>query len=372
MRFGLSFLPDCSPDTRPATDYYADVLALSQLADQAGLDYVKMTEHYLHPYGGYCPSPLTFLAAVAARTARIRLMTGCVLPVFHHPVQLASLISMVDAISGGRVEVGFARAYLPHEFQTFRVPMDGSRARFEATVNAVDRLLTEEHVDEETPFFAFRDATVLPRPTQRPRPPLWIAAVQTPASFVRIGELGHGLMITPSGTEFDTSLVDLYRQAFREHHPGKQPRVAASLPVLVAPTDQEARRVADPYLNRYVEVWSSALTGWDTTVSSDYVNYTGIGHIIGAMTAKDMRASGMAAVGSPEQVVDRLGRFQEQVQLDVLLLQTDFGGLGGGDARRSLDLFVSSVIPGLAEREAVASAVAAPDHAMAHGRVVTP
>ncbi|MFC1414773.1 LLM class flavin-dependent oxidoreductase [Streptacidiphilus sp. N1-12] len=347
MRFGLSFLPDCSPKTRAPADYYEDVLALSRLADQAGLDYVKMTEHYLHPYGGYCPSPLTFLAAVAAQTARIRLMTGCVLPVFHHPVQLASHISMVDAISNGRVEVGFARAYLPYEFSTFQVPMDGSRARFEATVNAVDRLLTEEHVDEATEFFAFQDATVLPRPVQQPRPPFWIAAVQTPASFVRIGEMGHGLLITPSGTSFNPALVELYRESFRRHHPHEQPRVAASLPVLVADTDQEARRIADPYLGRYLEVWSSALAKWESTVSTDYANYTGIGHSISAMTAKDMRIFGSAVVGSPAQVIDRIGRFQEQAHADVLLLQTDFGGLGGTDAQRSLDAFVSSVMPAL-------------------------
>ena len=370
MRFGLSFLPDCSPDTMSPKDYYDDVLSLSRAADQAGLDYVKMTEHYLHPYGGYCPSPLTFLAAVAAQTSRVRLMTGCVLPVFHHPVQLASHISMVDGISGGRVEVGFARAYLPHEFSTFQVPMDGSRARFEATVHAVDRLLREEHVDQDTPFFSFRDATVLPRPVQRPRPPFWIAAVRTPESFVRIGELGHGLLITPSGTSFDGTLVDLYRESFLRHHPGRQPQIAASLPVLIADSEQEARRIADPYLANYIKVWSSALTSWDSTVSTDYKDYTGSGHIIGTMTAKDMRASGSAVVGSPEQAIDRLGRFQEQVHADVLLLQTDFGGLGGADARRSLDAFVTSVMPALAGTTAAAAAGAGPELAVAHGRAV--
>ena len=77
MRHGLSFLPDADEDGIPAADYYDMVLDLSVLADDAGLTHVKMTEHYLRPYGGYCPSPLTFLAAVAARTTRIRLMTGC-------------------------------------------------------------------------------------------------------------------------------------------------------------------------------------------------------------------------------------------------------------------------------------------------------
>lgn len=359
MRFGLSFLPDLSPQTRSATEYYDDIIELSAMADESGFDYVKMTEHYLHPYGGYCPSPLTFLAAVAARTRQIRLMTGCVLPVFHHPIQLASHIAMVDALSAGRLEIGFARAYLPYEFEAFEVPMDGSRARFEATINAVDRLLTSENVDEVTPFFQFRNATVLPRSTQRPRVPFWIAAVQTPASFVRIGEMGHGLLITPSGTSFDHSLVDVYRESFRKNHPDREPQVAASVPILVAGTDQEARRIADPYLATYLEVWSSALTSWESKVSTDYANYTGAGHAIGAMTAKDMRVSGSAVVGSPEHVIDRLGRFQEQVGADVLLLQCDFGGLGGSESRQSIEYFTTQVRPKLASdapRSAGASA----------------
>ncbi|QCD58016.1 LLM class flavin-dependent oxidoreductase [Streptomyces hawaiiensis] len=94
-RRGISLLPDCRPERRSATAYYHDVLAISRLADSAGLDYVKMTEHYLGSYGGYCPSPLTLLAAVAAQTSRIRLMTAALLPAFHHPVQLAAHITYV-------------------------------------------------------------------------------------------------------------------------------------------------------------------------------------------------------------------------------------------------------------------------------------
>lgn len=345
MRFGLSFLPDSEPGTKAPTDYYREVLDLCRLGDEAGLDYVKMTEHYLHPYGGYCPSPLTFLAAVAAQTRDIRLITGCTLPVFHHPVKLASYIAMVDAISQGRLEIGFARAYLPHEFETFGVPMDGSRARFEATIAAVDRLLTEVDVTEDTPYFAYRNATVLPRPTQSPRPAFWVAAVQTRASFQRIGELGHGLLITPTGREFDTSLLDLYRDTFRAHHPGAQPRVMASMPLLVAETDQAARQIADPYLNRYLDVWASALESWDNTVSTDYAQYTGLGSVVRTMTAKDVRATGTAVVGSPAHVVDTIGRFVERTGADGLLWQVDFGGLGGEPATRSVQLFLDEVRP---------------------------
>jgi alkanesulfonate monooxygenase SsuD/methylene tetrahydromethanopterin reductase-like flavin-dependent oxidoreductase (luciferase family) len=115
MRFGLSFLPDADPRSKPATTYYEDALALAQFADWQGLHSIKMTEHYLHSYGGYCPSPLSFLSAVASCKRSIRLVTGAILPSFHHPIAIASETSMVDALSGGRLDVGFGRAYLPYD-----------------------------------------------------------------------------------------------------------------------------------------------------------------------------------------------------------------------------------------------------------------
>ena len=107
-----------------------------------------MTEHYLKPYGGYSPSPLMFLAAAAAQTKSIRLMTGGIQASFHHPIQLAAEAAQLDAISNGRLELGFARAFLPYEFEAFGIDLDSSKARFQQTIDATVRLLAEESVSE--------------------------------------------------------------------------------------------------------------------------------------------------------------------------------------------------------------------------------
>ena len=65
MRHGISLLPDCRPARRGPTAYFADAVRIAEVADELGYGYVKMTEHYMRDYGGYCPSPLTYLAAVA-------------------------------------------------------------------------------------------------------------------------------------------------------------------------------------------------------------------------------------------------------------------------------------------------------------------
>ncbi|MET8626671.1 LLM class flavin-dependent oxidoreductase [Kitasatospora sp. NPDC004669] len=347
MEFGISFLPDVTPETKPATEYFEETLALSRLAEELGYSHVKMTEHYLHPYGGYCPSPLTFLTAVAAQTQRIRLMTGCLLPSFHHPVKIASYTAMVDAISGGRLDVGFARAYLPYEFETFGVPLDGSRERFEATIAAVDELWTQENVTRESPYFSYRDATTLPRPVQAPRPPTYVAAVRTPSSFVRIGELGHGLLITPGGLGMPSERVKAYRDAFQPRTAAvPQPRVVASLPLLVCETDAEANRLADRYLQNYLDVWTSAADSWNNTASPDYASYSGMSRFLKSMSGTDLRLTGSAIVGSPQTVISRIERFIEEVgEIDTILWQVDFGGMPYSVAAPSLQIFAEEVMP---------------------------
>src|SRR5213075_1647705 len=114
-----------------AEAYFREALDLAEEADRLGYSHVRIVEHYFHHYGGYSPNPIVFLAAAAQRTRTARLITGAVLPVFNHPLKLAGEIGMLDAISGGRLEVGFARAFLPHEFRRFGRDMDESRARFD-------------------------------------------------------------------------------------------------------------------------------------------------------------------------------------------------------------------------------------------------
>ncbi|ETK35213.1 LLM class flavin-dependent oxidoreductase [Microbispora sp. ATCC PTA-5024] len=349
MFHGLSLLPDCAPATKAPDDYFRDVLLLSRLADQGGMSHVKMTEHYLGAYGGYCPSPLAFLSAVAAATTRIRLMTGCVLPVFHHPVRLASEAAMVDAISGGRLDVGFARAYLPQEFETFQVPMDGSRERFTATVDTVLRLWTEEHVEADTPFFRFRDVTILPRPVQRPHPPVWVAAVRSRSSFAWIGERGFNLLVTPALTPLAemSDHIAVYREAYAEAGHERPPQVVASLPLYVGDSDEEARTTADPLLRAYLDVWASATESWLSATSDDYRGYTGMSRAIRALDPESFRTMGSAVVGAPATVVDRVQDIAEVLGVDGFLWQMDFGAVPGPVAVASLERFLDKVLPAL-------------------------
>ena len=176
MEFGLQFFPDVAPKEKSGREYFNEALRLVDLCDSHGYSHVRIVEHYFHQWGGYSPNPLIFLTAASQRTRKARLVPGALLPVFNHPLKLAGEIGMLDAISGGRLDVGFARAFVPHEFERFAISLDESVARFDEGVAQIARLLEEENVTDEGQFHRFKQVTSLPRPTQKPRPMFWTAA----------------------------------------------------------------------------------------------------------------------------------------------------------------------------------------------------
>src|ERR1700739_1505473 len=106
---------------------------------------------------------MLFLAAAAQRTRRSRLVTGAVLPVFNHPLKLAGEIGMLDAISDGRLDAGFARAFLPHEFRRFGISPDESVARFREGIEQIELLLTRENVTHGGRFHRSQDTPYVHR-----------------------------------------------------------------------------------------------------------------------------------------------------------------------------------------------------------------
>src|SRR5579871_2632675 len=122
MKFGINFFPSFRPADSTTARYYDQCLRLAERADALGFNSIKTVEHSFYDYGGHSPNPSVFLAAVAARTRRIRLVTGAVIPAFHHPAHLGGDLAMLDNMSNGRLEAGFGRAFLPKELKSSASP----------------------------------------------------------------------------------------------------------------------------------------------------------------------------------------------------------------------------------------------------------
>jgi alkanesulfonate monooxygenase SsuD/methylene tetrahydromethanopterin reductase-like flavin-dependent oxidoreductase (luciferase family) len=317
------------------------------LGESYGYSHVRTVEHYFRPYGGYSPNPVVFLAAAAQRTRRMRLVTGAVLPVFNHPLKLAGELGMLDAISNGRLDIGVARAFLPHEFAAFGVSMDESQARFEEGLAALRLLLSTENASFTGQFHRFANLTSLPRPVQQPHPPFWVAALTTEESFYKAGLHGYHLMAIPLSGAVMRPLLQTYRQAYRSAgHPG-QGQVMLAFHMYCAPTDRAAHDAARPLLTAYLEHLVAAAADWEATTSTDYRGYPAMIAALKRQTFEGLVASGAAWVGSPATIKDTMQRFIDEVEgFDSASLQVMNGPTSEADAERSIRLFAERVMPG--------------------------
>jgi alkanesulfonate monooxygenase SsuD/methylene tetrahydromethanopterin reductase-like flavin-dependent oxidoreductase (luciferase family) len=352
MKCGLNFFPSCRPERKSGEVYFREVLDLCALADDLGFATIKIVEHYFRPYGGYSPSPLIFLAAAAQHTRRIRLVTGAVLPAFNHPLKLAAELAMVDCLSGGRLDAGFARAFLPHEFEAFEVSMEESRARFEEGLAAVKRLWTEDRVTFVGRFHRFKDVTLLPRPVQRPHPPILVAAISTPESFLWAGQQGYGLMCVPYLSDFQdlAQKIALYRQAYHTStEQASPPPVSMAMHLYLAESEAVARAEARPYIEQYVEVFQESAMAWTGRQSGQYQGYEQLHGRLRELTYDRVLSEGRVLIGDHASILGQVCRLRELFGPVQLEMQVMFGDMEFAKAKRSVELFGRDMIPAVSQ-----------------------
>lgn len=347
MEFGLQFFPDLKPEERSPADYYRDCLDLSEAADTLGYTHVRTVEHHFHYYGGYSPSPIVFLAAAAQRTKVARLITGAVIPAFNHPLKVAGELAMLDGLSGGRLEVGFARAFLPREFRAFGISPDESIARFKEGLEQIDALLREENVTRHGAFHSFDNITTFPRPMQKPRPKFYVAATMTKETFEYAGQQGHSIMAIPMAADKLRESLDTYRAAYRAAgHPGRG-EVMLAFHMFVDPDGERARRIAGPQIEAYFRSIKAAASEWtEGATSTDYKGYDKMMTHLNETTLDSLIASGSAWVGTPSEVCATIERLQRETGgFEHASMQVMFHLLPKDEGQRSMELFASEVLP---------------------------
>jgi probable F420-dependent oxidoreductase len=176
MNFGL--LMSFRNSSRKELSYaelYRRHVDLCVEAEDLGFDTIWLTEHHFVD-DGYSPTMMPLAAAIAARTKKIRIGTFVLLMPLHDPLHVAEDAATVDALSNGRFDLGLGQGYVPREFAGFNIPRDQRSLRLREGVEIIRRLFTEDNVTFEGKCYTVRDATLYPKPTQRPHPPIWIGA----------------------------------------------------------------------------------------------------------------------------------------------------------------------------------------------------
>ena len=190
MDFGLAIKNFVGPTETPDIDA---LLAYAERAEALGFESLWAWDHVILGVEPAFPilDSITVLGAIAARTRRIKLGTGVLVLPLRNPVTAAKALGSLDVISGGRLILGVAAGWYAREFDAVGVPFKARGRHFERNLDILLRLLSEERVTLKVDEFNLREAVMVPRPAQRPRPPLLIGGY-VDAVLRRVATMGDG------------------------------------------------------------------------------------------------------------------------------------------------------------------------------------
>ncbi len=306
-----------------------EVLAEGVLADEVGVDYIGLGEHHRVDYA--ISEPDVILAAIAARTSRIRLGTGVTVLSSDDPVRVYERLATLDALSNGRAEIQLGRGSFIESFPLFGFRLEDYDRLFAEKLDLFTHLQTEEPIHWEGTFR-------LPLAGQRAFPittggkvPAWIAVGGTPQSVVRAAQYGLPLVMaviggSPAGF---VQLADLYRRALAEYGHGELP-IAMHSPGHIAATDAEAHEQLYPH---QAEVWTrlGRERGWPPYTPAAF---------------KDAASpTGSIFVGSPDTVAAKIVWAIRTLGLSRFQLKYSVGGLPHDQRLESIRLYGTEVIP---------------------------
>jgi probable F420-dependent oxidoreductase len=324
MRFGLSPL-------QSGGDFDATIAECEQ-AEAAGFDSVWLGEH--HNSILLYPAPLLGLAAIAARTRRVRLGTGVLLLPLYHPLAIAEEAAMVDVISRGRLVLGVGAGYAPEEFAAFGVSIKERGSRLDEAVPLIHRLWTEDGVTHAGRHYRIEGATLRPRPVQQPRPPMWFAGWVEPA-LRRAGRLGDAWLGGPSAKLDElAACTRIYRDARAAAGRADGGDVALMRYVFIAESLERARAVAG---DAFIRSFEATYFRWPHPV---------VKRPPGELTIERL-AEGRIILGDPASCIGQIERFRKELGLTHLICRMSVAGIPADASRASLELFTREVMPAL-------------------------
>ena len=353
MKFGLMYEIQVPEPHHPGIEQerYKQVLAQVDLADEMGFDYFWTVEHHFLREFSHCSAPEVLYGAISQRTKRIRIGHAvALLPgQYNHPVRVAERAAVLDILSDGRMDLGTGRSTTLIEMDGFEVNPEDTRAQWEEAVRMIPRMWTEETFSHEGQFYTIPPRSVIPKPVQQPHPPMWVACSQ-PDSFRSAGEMGLGVLcFNLGGYGQMEERVAAYREAVKHANPVGQfvnDQVAALCMIHVAEDDEEARRVAAPEGEWFVNKAEELYQPWQgrqvpssyqfavSAIQEERVNKTAADHI----------ESGAFAMGNPDTVIKVLKKYEE-AGVDQILCFMQMGNLAHSRIMDSIKLFARHVIP---------------------------
>lgn len=374
MRFGLFYeLQMPRPWTADAEEKtLCDALEQIELAERAGFEYVWEVEHHFLEEYSHSSAPEVFLAAASQRTKKIRLGHGIVQlpPMVNHPARVAERIATLDLISGGRVEFGTGQGSSQVELGGFGVDREAKHAEWEEMLDAIVLMMTEEpFAGYEGRFLSMPPRNIIPKPKQKPHPPLWVACSRREtilaAARKGIGALSFSF-VEPEAAK--TWVDDYYRLiASPECVPAGlavNPQVAVVLPFMCHEDEQTAiERGIDGahffgFSLAYYYVFGRHTPGVSNLWEEFEKHRKEVGfareliHADAKPLSLKLLESGLGsfrgAVGMPAQIRDLVRRY-ESAGVDIVIFAPQAGHNRHEDICEAIELFGKEALPQFAE-----------------------
>ncbi len=355
MKFGLIYgLLVLKPwDDGKESDTFFNAIEQIKLAESLGFEYVWGVEHHFLTEYSHSSAPEVFLGALSQVTSKIRLGHGVALlpKPYNHPVRVAERVATLDILSRGRLEFGTGRSGSQTELEGFEIDPSDTRPMWEEAMRVIPRMWMEDPFSYEGKYFSVPSRTIVPRPVQKPHPPMWTAATQ-PDTFEMAGRMGVGVLGFTSGTpkEF-VPRIDAYRKAIKDPDPVGafvNEQVAASLQAYCAPTDEEAFQEAAPsidFFREYTRVFREQFRG----TAVDSYKYRGRAGDTELRYRPDVPVeqharSGSVCVGNPDTCLKTLKSYEE-LGVDQVILNVQGATIPHEKIMNSLRLLGTEVLP---------------------------
>jgi probable LLM family oxidoreductase len=335
IEFGLYTFVENTPDRTGATlaprERMANLLEEAALADQVGIDVFGIGEHHRADY--LASTPAVVLAAIAARTTRIRLNSAVTVLSSDDPVRVFQEFATLDLLSNGRAEIIAGRGSFIESFPLFGYELHDYDALFSEKLELLMKLRTEERVTWQGRFRApLDDQPVFPRPVQDPIP-LWIAVGGTPQSVVRAATLGlpMALAIIGGSPERFVPYTDLYREAWQKA--GRDPstlQLSINSHGFIADSTAAAAEAAfHPYMYQMGKIGRER--GWPPPTKHQY--------------DAERSPKGAILIGDPQAVIDKILWEHELFGMTRFTIQFSVGSMPHREMLRSIELYGTVVAP---------------------------
>ncbi len=327
MEFGM-FHEFPSLPGRTESEAFDEAMEQVDAAERWGLDAMWLAELHFEPRRSVLSAPLSIASAIAARTRHIKIGIAVQVLPLCHPLRLAEEAATVDQLSHGRLIFGVGRSGVAQTYEAYGVSYAESRDRFRETLDIVERAWTEPSFSYDGVYHRFENVAVVPKPFQKPTPPIRIAA-STPDTFPAIGRRGMPIFASVRHTSWAAlaEQIRTYHEAWQAAgHPGKG-QVFVSAPTYIAKADQRARSEPRESIMHFYHEQANLLEGAAKLVDPETAarrmrRVEQLRHL-----DYDEAVRTNALVGSPDTIAEKLRSLQVDIGLSGILAELNCGGL---------------------------------------------